>query len=122
MMDYASFLARVCNDGREAAAESYSHPDQADKLEGSQQGFLEASLTQSPDELLSLLTRANHDCQEAFMRQDERYWFYRCRALEIEWTANVVSAALMNSGLPIIVNPTARGVFKAAEILGVASQ
>ena len=54
----------------------------------------------------------------------ERYWRVRCFALEVEWTCNVVSAALVNQGLgEAIVPPTARGVMQAARILnGDASE
>jgi len=40
----------------------------------------------------------------------------------MNWVCNVVSALLMNQGLSTIIQPTARGVLKAAEIVGVRGQ
>jgi uncharacterized protein YneR len=121
MMNYPQLIARICSDGQEAAAVDYAEPKDAIKLEGATLGFSEAAGTKSPAELKALLGQAMQDSQAAFLRQDERYWFFRCRHLEIEWAANVVSAALLNSRLPVIVPPTVRGALKAAEILGVAA-
>ena len=55
------------------------------------------------------------------------YWEARCYALEVEWVANVVSAALVSAAMlcggktaiPVIITPTTRGMMKAREILGV---
>jgi hypothetical protein len=121
MMNYKELIVRICADGIEAAQKDYSQPKDKEKLKGAQQGFNEAAATQSPHQLAQLLAASGKECQEALLKQDENYWFVRCRHLEIEWAANVVSAALMNEGLPVIINPTVRGVMKAAEILGVAA-
>lgn len=115
-MEYGSFIRRVIDDGIEAVKVDYAHkPLQRD---GALRGFEECRGLLAPD-LKSLLVEANERCIQAHREQAADYWYWRCRAAEIEWVANVVSAAFMNSGLPIIVTPTCRGMMKAAEILGV---
>ncbi len=123
-MNYHEFLDRVVNDGIEAAKKDYSRPDQESKLRGSIQGF-EDCRGKSPTEIGEILKKADKRTFEASIRvhegeiSDQEYWAVRCRELEIEWVANVVSAMLMNQGLPVIVVPTARGAMKASEIVGV---
>jgi hypothetical protein len=51
---------------------------------------------------------------------DPRYWFWRCRALEIQWVVNVLSNILVANGALPIGDMTVRGRMKAAEMLGVA--
>ncbi len=113
MTSYQDLLARVIGDGIEAARVDYRP---GPELDGSVAGF-EACRGRTPEQLAALLQEAR---LEARRGQAGDYWFWRCRELEVEWVCNVVSAALLNQGLPVIVTPTARGVFKAAEILGVA--
>lgn len=115
-VDLISFLTRVVDDGIQAASESYK--DDPKKLKGSIAGF-EACRWKTPAEIASLLEGARRETQEAYFKQAEDYWEVRCRELEIEWVANVLSAALQNSGLATIVTPTYRGTMKAADILGV---
>lgn len=123
-MDYREFLDRVVNDGIEAVKKDYSKPEQEPKRRGSIQGF-EDCRGKSPSEIGELIKLASKKTFEASIRvhedeiSDGEYWAVRCRELEIEWVANVVSAMLMNQGLPVIVAPTARGAMKAAEIVGV---
>ena len=123
-MDYQQFLERVVNDGIEAVRKDYSRPEQEPKLRGSIQGF-EDCRGKSPIEIGELIKQASRRTFEASIRvhedeiSDGEYWVVRCRELEIEWVANVVSAMLMNQGLPVIIAPTARGAMKAAEIVGV---
>lgn len=116
-MDYGSFVARICDDGEAAVREDYA--DDTDKREGSLEGFAVARTAKNPANLFLLLVAANDEAQEAFFRRDEHYWRFRCKAAEIELVCNVVSAALMNEGQQVIIQPTARGAMKAAEILGV---
>lgn len=118
---YEALLERVVADGIEACRRDYA--DDADKLEGSIAGF-EACRGRTPEQLAALLVEARAETQAAYRSSPDpeptRYWYWRCRELEIEWCCNVVSACLANEGLPIIVPPTARGAMKAAEIVGVA--
>lgn len=119
---YGDFLTRVIDDGIAAARRDYAGDADARRLkrEGAILGFENCRGLQ-PEELLALLTEANERATRAHRNEDGYYWYWRCRALQIEWTCNVVSAALLNEGKPTIVPPTARGMMKAAEILGVAN-
>jgi len=135
MMSYNQFLTRVIDEGIEAVKIDYA--DAENKREGSIAGF-EACRGLDPTQLGDLfftasknmtdyardhieLDRIIHD-NGFTMVQD--YWWYRCYQSEVEWVCNVVSAMLQNEGTEPILShlPTARGVFKAAEILGVKEE
>jgi len=117
---YATLLERVVDDGIAAARADYTREHQKPMLEGSVAGF-EACREKSPPELAALLldARTETGARRRAEQDPENYWWARCFDLEVEWVCNVMSAALMNSGQPVIVPPTMRGVKKAAEILGV---
>ena len=123
-MDYYQFLERVIEEGIEAAKADYTKPEQKPHLEGSLDGF-ESCRGKNPEELRELFVTTRREQGEAFIKYQEdldSYWRVNCRGLEVEWVCNVVSAMLMNQGSsPIIEMVTARGVMKAAEILGVAA-
>jgi hypothetical protein len=123
-VDYHQFLERVIEEGIEAAKADYVKPEQKPHLEGSIDGF-ESCRGKTPEELRELFSISKHDQGEAYWKYQEdldSYWRVNCRGLEIEWVCNVVSAMLLNQGAaPIIEMVTARGVMKAAEILGVAA-
>jgi hypothetical protein len=122
-MEFRAFLDRVIDDGIAAARADYR---EGPKLEGSVEGF-EDCRGKGPTELRDLLAEARQETvkarraigDESDQALVDAYWRIRCRELEIEWVCNVASAALMNQGLRVIVPPTARGVMKAAEIVGV---
>ncbi len=118
MMNHQQFLNFVIDDGIEAARGDYSKPSQKQKLEGSIKGFEECR-NLSPTELRELLTQAHKDTMTKYREEASDYWYWRCREAEIGWVCNVVSVVLANNGLPTIVPPTARGVLKAAEIVGI---
>jgi hypothetical protein len=122
-MIYQEFLKRVIHDGIAAAERDYPRKCQASKLHGSIAGF-EVCRGASPKELRRLLAEANESADPPIASQDDvdTYWFRRCYLLEINWVCNVVSALLISEGHAaiVIVEPTARGVLKAAEILGHA--
>jgi hypothetical protein len=67
------------------------------------------------------LAEANERARQAMLERDPRYWYWRCRALEIEWVANVLSNILDAQGLPPIAMMTVRGRLKAAEVIGVSA-
>ena len=116
-MNYVNFLNRIIDDGIAAATESYKNS--VPKREGAVAGF-RACRGKSPTELLMLLREANQRQTILVGTEDmDAYWRARCFQAEVEWTCNVVSAALQNMGESTIVTPTARGYMKAAEILGV---
>lgn len=117
-MDYTTFLTHVIEDGVRAAKQDYAKPEQANKLQGSIEGF-EQCRSKTPSqlkELLELLRKATSNARNDNTELTE-YWKIRCREVEVEWVCNVVSAMLMNQRLPIIIPPTARGVMRAAEVL-----
>ena len=118
-MTYEEFLTTTIDEGLEAAREDYSSPENKSRLEGAEEGF-EACRGKSVDDLRQLFSQSQQRVGEAFIKYQEdleTYWKEVSRGAEIEWVANVVSAMLMNEGLPVITSPTSRGVIKAAEIL-----
>lgn len=119
-MEFDAFLTRVINEGIEGARVSYTSQAQKPKLDGSIAGF-EACRGKSVSELKLLLEASQTASEDARRGKERNYWWYRCYESEVEWVCNCVSAALMNSGQPPIIPPTARGLMKAASILGVNS-
>lgn len=123
-MTFDEFISKAIDEGIEAAKRDYTKPRQKAKLEGSIEGF-EACRGKSPVEIGEILKDAKRKTREARGRVHEKeikesdYWRIRCREAEIEWIANVVSAALVNQGFSPIVQPTARGAMTAARIVGV---
>ena len=113
-MNHMQFLNRVIDNGIAAATKNYTHSQ--DKKLGAIAGF-EACRHKAPDELRALLAHAG-ERREA-MRGKSNYWWYRCFEAEVEWVCNVVSAVLLNEGLSPIIQPTARGMMAASNILGI---
>ncbi|MBY0561476.1 hypothetical protein [Hyphomicrobium sp.] len=120
-MNFHAFVARICADGMTAARRDYKAPKDALKLKGALDGFERCLKANNPDDLGKLLDAATYQTHEARKSRDGNYWALRCAELEIEWVANVVSAALLNQGIAPIRShlPTARAMEKAAEILGI---
>lgn len=118
-MNYEEFLERIINDGIEAAKKDYEGEKEKEKLEGSIAGF-EACRGKNPQQLVDEYKKAMQLQQEAFILRVENYWWFRCFTLEVEWVINVVSAGIRIELLSHL--PTARGLFKAAEILGVEKE
>ena len=116
-MTYPEFLHIVIETGIAGARADYSDPKDAAKLRGSLEGF-ELCRKQPPDLLILLLDAATQDTERADPKDD--YWFWRCRAVEIEWVCNVVSAALRVSLKPHL--PTVRAVLHASRILGTSDE
>lgn len=115
-MDFESFLNRIIDAGLAAARKDYA--DKPDKLSGAVAGF-EACRWKNSAELLGLLATARKEQSAAHLRHADDYWHYACYAAEVEWVCNCVSAALVNVGIDPITPVTARGMMKAAEVLGV---
>lgn len=116
-MTLQDFIERVIKDGIEAAKKNYPLPHHKDKREGSVAGF-NACLDKDPVELYELLQAARTATHDARVRKD-RYWWYRCYELEVEWVCNCVSAVLYNERKPVLMNPSGRALTKAVEILGL---
>ncbi len=125
-MQHEAFLTRIIDDGVAAARRDYAGdlPRDVAKRMGALAGF-EACRGKNPVQLVALLDQARQDTVSAMRTrmndasQVNNYWRQRCYELEVEWVCNVVSSALWNQGQATIVTPTARGLLKAAEILGV---
>jgi len=120
-MNIKEALDQIINRGIEAVKRDYK--ENTDKYNGSIAGFEECR-NKSPQELKTLLDKCRedtHKIQVTYATHNiiEGYWFVRCFELEVEWVCNVLSAILMNNGMPIIITPTCRGVMMAAEIVGV---
>lgn len=118
-MDYKGLVNAICDDGETEVSRTYTRPEQQEKREGCLRGFQEARMTVGAADLKALLDTAIHDREAARLHDSPHYWFWRCREAQIEWVTNVVSAALMTIQQPVIIQPTARGLMKAADILGV---
>jgi hypothetical protein len=118
-MNYKEFLEKTINAGIQAAKADYPSADQKNKLEGSIAGF-EACRGKTPEELKEVFHESVSYANSAYKERDsEKYWWFRCYQLEVEWVCNVISAVLYNEGKPPILSwlPTARGMMKAASIL-----
>ncbi len=111
-MDYGAFLNKVIKCGIEAAKRDYG--SRGLKAEGAVLGFMECRHRSMLD-IEDLLEEAVNTSERKI--KDEDYWYWRCRALEIEWVWNLVGAwCLINSEIPIH-SPTARGMMEAVEII-----
>jgi hypothetical protein len=113
-------LTKTIDIGIEAAKRDYAGAQNSDKLHGSISGF-NACQGKAPAEIAALLGEANRTTIEKHREQALDYWYWRCRAAEIEWVANVISAVLVNQGQTPIVPPTARGVMFAAKVMEQAA-
>lgn len=114
-MTYEEFLARIIKDGLAEVQEAYK--DQPNKLKGCINGF-KACEDCDPEELAEVLKRAQAQRSWAYTSNDhDKYWRARMQEAQIEFVCNCVSAMLMNEKKPVIINPTARGLMKAAEII-----
>jgi len=125
-MNYQKFINQIVERGIKAAKRDYKRPGQKAILKGSIAGF-KACLGKNVLELSKLLDEARKKGSKLYTRkanlnkkEQGEYWESRGYILEIEWVCNVVSAALMNEGKSVIIQPTARGTITASEILGVA--
>jgi hypothetical protein len=119
-MNLSNFLEKIIEDGIEAARADYIRPDQENLLKGSIQGF-EGCRGKTPQELRDLYGEAMATSSRKSLEQADDYWYYQGRALEIEWVCNCISAVLVNEGQDPLLGhlPTCRGVFKAAEVIGM---
>jgi hypothetical protein len=116
---YAQLLDRVITDGIAAARADYA--DDPYKLQGAVEGFMECCGKQ-PSEIVALYKSAEDRCAQARREHAADYWSWRCRALEIEWVLNVLSAGLYALNQPPLLGhlPTARALMKYVEIVGIS--
>jgi hypothetical protein len=144
-MTYEDLLARIIEDGIAEVRATYADPKRTidddiitegsphyiepkdvHRLAGALAGF-EACRGKSLSELAAIYAQADQACVESRrvdIESNNAYWEKRYATLQIEWICNVVSAGLINNGkaplLPWL--PTARGVMKYSEIVGVGSE
>jgi hypothetical protein len=123
MTTYQQFLTRVIDSGIQAARKDYGGQGDAHKLKGALAGF-EVCRGKVPEEIRKLLCAARLKRFELSRSQagSSSYWEHVCYEAEIEWVANVVSAALVSSGENTIISPTCMGVLQAAKLLESAGQ
>lgn len=121
MMTLGEALERVISDGIEAARADYSRPGDELRRDGAVLGFEECR-GKTPSELKRLLEIAEERANQAFRHEADDYWFWRCRAAEVGWVVNVVSCLMHEHGLAPVGIMTARGMLKAAEIVGVRGE
>jgi hypothetical protein len=120
-MDYLQFINRVIDEGINAAKKDYTKPEEKTRLEGSIAGF-EACRNKMPHELIEVDDEARQYAHQAYFERDsEKYWWFRCYQLEVEWVMNCVSAMLLNEGEEPLRSfmPTVNAMTKAASIIGV---
>lgn len=119
MLRYQDFLRRAVEESIKGATQSYGHRDDSKgkaMLEGAVAG-LKACLDKSPPQLAELLMRARTVQHKAFHQTVlERYWRVNCFMAEVEWICNIISVALVNQGVPAIVEPTMRAALMADRI------
>lgn len=119
---YRDFVARVCADGEIEVNIAYT--DEI-KIKGALDGFAEAYQTVGPQDLKGLLASANAEAEDA-MRSDaaphgpDGYWYWRVRAAQIGWVANVVSAWMQANGREGVIQPTVQGANKMHAIVGLS--
>lgn len=126
VMDYFKFLECVINDGIETTKRDYSKPEDSFRLKGSIEGSESCRFKRS-DQLEHVLNSARMNSKSALdayiiEKNDDllnEYWYRRCFEDEVEWVCNCISAIMINQGLESIIPPTARGMIKASEIIGM---
>ena len=116
MMAINKFLDRIVDDGIIAATADY---EDGPKLDGSIHGF-EFCRGKAPDAILKEWNRCFEMLRLLMDAENlDDYFYWNCYQLELEWVLNCLSAALNQPLLGHL--PTARGVMKAAEVLGVGT-
>jgi hypothetical protein len=85
-LNLSDVLNQIIDDGIEAARADYTKPSQKLKLEGSIKGF-EDCRGKAPAEIVALMVEANERAYKAMRDKEptEHYWYWRCRAAEVEW-------------------------------------
>jgi len=122
-MNYYEFLNKTIEDGIISVKETYKGPKNKDKLDGSLAGF-EACRNKLPEELFEIYNLTNEYVINSYKNGDtDNYWWFRHYQSQVEWICNVISAILINQGQKPILShlPTARGVMKAGQVLGIQS-
>ena len=115
---YRQFLEEIIHDGMIAARSDYDPDKEASELEGALQGF-EACKGKTPEEIYELYLEAEKQGRDAYITiLRGEHSRIRCKALEIGWVLNVVSALRHLFFEPPLIIFTARGMMKAAKVMG----
>lgn len=117
-MNREDLLNAIIDDGITEVLLAYQRPDQKQKRDGAVAAF-EACRMKSDKELLVLMENAREEAKQAMHGRAEDYWWHRMYELQVEWTLNVLSAAMYANDMTPIINPTQRGMNKAIDILGI---
>lgn len=117
-MNYDQFLDEVIDGGIAGARKDYAN--KKEHLRGALAGFA-ACRDKTPTELAELLADARNMQKAALASRSTDYWYHRCYEAEVEWVCNCISAMMVNERVTPIINPTARGAMRAAEILRAAN-
>lgn len=118
-MPFNDFLNAVLDDGIEEVKVAYPGHAGEERRRGAIAGF-ELFRGKGRDELKGIYEDARRDAEVARANRQADYWFWRMRSAQAEWVLNVVNAADHAHGNPTDFTPTARGMFKAADVLGIA--
>lgn len=114
---YWGLLNATIDGGIAGARRDYTRPND-ERLRGSLAGF-EACREKQVAEMITLYSDTGRKAMGCHGDTKSDYWYWRCFQLEVEWVLNVLSAAMR---VPLLGHlPTARGVMRAAEIIGVES-
>lgn len=119
-MNRTELLDAIIDDGTTEVPMAYPRPDQRDKREGAIAGFA-ACRGLDDEDLKRLLAASREATGKAMASNDVRYWWHRMYELQVEWVLNVLSAAMAANGSTPPTGYTARGMLKAADVLGVAA-
>jgi len=120
-MNYDEFLNTIIDNGIAGAKTDYTEEQQREHLEGSIAGF-EACRNKFPHELIEVYHESNEYANKAFFERDaDKYWWFRCYQLEVEWVLNCISASMVNEGgAPLLPHlPTCNAMMAVSRILGV---
>lgn len=117
-MDRNELLNAIIDDGIYDIVTNYTRPAQRMKREGGIAGF-EACRGLDDAALLSLQREARRRRSAAYAADASDYWWHRTYEAQVDWTINVLSAAMHANGIKPIGGYSARGMIKAADILGV---
>lgn len=112
-------MEKIIDRGIEAAKLDYkSDPI---KLAGAINGF-EACRGKAPLKLIPIWQFSNKKAFYAREKESKNYWFWRCRAMEIDWVLNNVACFLGANGVPFPWQTTVRGYLNVSKILGLTKE
>jgi hypothetical protein len=123
-MTYNEFLNEVIEGGIAGATADYTKPEDKSRLEGAIAGF-NACRDKRPNELIEIYNEAGEYMKGCYGNGEvEKYWWFRCYQLEVEWVMNCVSCLLYNEGQPPLLSwlPTCNAMQRVAAIVGVKKE